>query len=206
MCIWHRGPADQSLLEQVGIIWEPWRRPRLKTIPHCCHPKKFLHLFPGNFCPPCAFKKWMWCLERKAAWAWIHRSQHLGQKISRTVLKQSSKWTGSPSSQLSSCLFFPSTLSCPPSKRQLSIYWGDDKIVTWDLLAGMEVVDRRRRRGRGKKRESKSKKCGRRKMGWRERSRQREKAGRTQKKVHSNFFNWKSILISLHGSDEFYLS
>lgn len=102
-------------------------------------------------------------------------------------------------------LFF-STLSHPPSKRQLSIYWGDHKIVTWDLLTGMEVVDRRRRRGRGKKRGSKSKKCGRRKMGWRERSRQRQKDGRTRRKVHSNFFNWKSILISLHGSGEFYLS
>lgn len=53
----------------------------------------------------------------------------------------------------------------------------------------MEVVDRRRRSGREKKRDSKSKKCGRRKMGWRQRSRQREKARRTQTKVHSNFFN-----------------
>ena len=54
----------------------------------------------------------------------------------------------------------------------------------------MEVVDRRRWQGREKKRESKSKKCGRRKMGWRERLRQRDKGGRTQRKVHSNFFTF----------------
>lgn len=56
------GPETQ----QIKASWSRWASsgssdcaPRLKMIPHCCHPKKFLHLFPCNFCPLCAFKKWM---------------------------------------------------------------------------------------------------------------------------------------------------